>query len=85
MIEFLCRTYFKPLSQFQSHDENDLVFIRVSIVEMCYAFGLVFFVCELGQRLTNAFESNEDTFERFDWHLFSNELLKMLHLIRRNA
>lgn len=46
-----------------------------------YAFGVVLFMCEIGQQLTNAFETIEDTFEAFHWYLFPLETKKMLLLI----
>lgn len=52
-----------------------------SICETFYAFALVFIVCELGQRVTNAYGIIENTIESFDWYLFPNELRHMLPFI----
>lgn len=46
-----------------------------------YAFGVVLFMCELGQRLGCAFEQVGDEIESFEWNLFSREIQKKLPLI----
>lgn len=46
-----------------------------------YAFGIVLTVCELGQRMTEAFEEIEFVVEGCDWSSFSLELQKMLPMI----
>lgn len=58
-----------------------MALLIVTIFYGFYAFGLWFTICELGQRLTDAFEKIEDVTERFDWHLFSLEIRKMLPMI----
>lgn len=56
-----------------------------SIADMFYAFGTVFFVCELGQRVSDAFETYEDTIIAFDWYAFPIELQQMLLISLQNA
>lgn len=43
-----------------------------------YTFGIMFGICEFGQRMTNAFERIDNEFESFDWHLFPLEMQRML-------
>lgn len=50
-------------------------------VYISYSFGIVFGLCEFGQRMTNAFEEIEDEIETFDWYFFPYELQRMLPMI----
>lgn len=50
-----------------------------------YAFGVVFIICELGQRLTDAFEEINDEIDRFEWYLFPSEIQRMLPTIMISA
>lgn len=50
----------------------------VSSVNALYAFGVVFVICELAQRLTNAFEEIYDEIVAFEWNLFSIEMQRLL-------
>lgn len=43
-----------------------------------YAFGTVFFSCELGQRMYDAFRGIGDFICQCDWHLFPIEIKRML-------
>lgn len=47
--------------------------LLVTVVRTCYAFGLVFTICELGQLLSNNFDEISEIFEQYDWYLFSEE------------
>lgn len=38
-------------------------------------------ICELGQRLTDAFAQIADEIENFEWYLFSHEIQRMLPII----
>lgn len=49
--------------------------------EAGYAFTVVFLVCELCQRATDAFNKINDTIGGFDWYLFPIEIQKMLPTI----
>lgn len=46
-----------------------------------YAFGIVLMICELGQRLTDAFGDVCCAIEGFHWNLFSIEIQKVLPII----
>ena len=55
--------------------------LLVTIVYAFYAFGVVLIICELGQRLTNAFEEICETVEHFDWYLIPLEIQKSLPIL----
>lgn len=57
---------------------NDFLVLTTTILYACYAFGVALFICELGQRLTNAFGEIGDVIADFDWYLFSFEIRKLL-------
>ena len=46
---------------------------------------LTFIACELGQRMSDAFEGIEFTIDQFDWHLFPIEIQQMLPMIMAAA
>lgn len=48
------------------------------VFEGGYAFGLVLISCELGQRMTNAFEIFEVVMCKLDWLLFPVEVQQLL-------
>lgn len=52
--------------------------LLVTVVRTCYAFGLVFTICGLGQSLSNDFDEIAEIFEQYDWYLFSDEINQML-------
>lgn len=51
---------------------------------VCYAFGMTFLTCELGQRMSNAFEEIHDVIGHFHWYLFPDEIKRMLPMILMN-
>lgn len=55
----------------------------LSVLFFCGTFALtfVFIACELGQRLTDAFEEIEDIVDHFDWYLFPNEIKRILLIV----
>lgn len=57
----------------------------LTIVELTDAFGLTFITCELGQRITNAFEESSDILNQFHWYLFTPEIQQMLPMIMQFA
>lgn len=62
------------LFNFQSYRENDFFALLLSISEMFFAFVVEFIICELGQQVTNAYETIEITFKTSDWYLYPIEL-----------
>lgn len=53
----------------------------VTIVYASYAFGPVFLVCELAQRLTNGFDEIFDEIVVFKWYLFPLKMQKLLPIM----
>lgn len=45
------------------------------------AFGSVVIICEMGQRLSNAFDEIGELMWQLEWYLYSNEIQKMLPTI----
>lgn len=48
---------------------------------MICAFGIVLFVCEVGQRISDTFDIFDDTIEKFDWYSFPIEINQILLMI----
>lgn len=62
---------------------NDLpLFILITMGT--FTFALVFIVCELGQRMCDAFDGIGSTIDQWDWYVFSVELKRMLPMIMAN-
>lgn len=55
------------------------------LLEVLYAFGIVFIVCELSQRIINAFGKINDIIDGFDWYLFPVEIQRILPVVIVNA
>lgn len=64
--------------------EIDAVLL-MTVFMVCYAFGVVFVACEVGQRISNEFSEINDVIERFDWYLFPDELKKILPIVMNLA
>lgn len=50
-------------------------------LEMVYGFCMCSFSCEIGQRITDAFEPNEKILGELDWYSFPLELQRNLPII----
>lgn len=50
-----------------------------------WAFGTLFFCCEIGQRGTNLFEEIDDKIAQIDWYLFPNDMKVTLLIIIMTA
>lgn len=61
--------------------EQDALVLFVSMFYALYGFGIIFVICELGQRLTNAYGQIAEEIENFEWYSFSHELQRMLPII----
>lgn len=42
-------------------------------------------ICELGQRISNAFEEIDDVIAQYNWYLFPDKLKRMLPIILMNT
>lgn len=57
----------------------------MTIIETIYAFCSVFVICDLGERLTIAYDEFEYEIEEFDWYRFPIEIQRQLPIIMINA
>lgn len=75
---------FSLYHRFQSHRGN---VIPLFLLILCgtVALLLVFIICELGQRITDAFEEIGFTIQQSDWYLFPIKIKQMLPMIIANA
>lgn len=48
------------------------------ICAVFWSFAFVLFFCELGQRVTNAFEEVHDTIAEFQWYAFPLKIQQLL-------
>lgn len=55
------------------------------VFETIYAFGIVFVVCELSERIITAFNEINDLTDQFDWYLFPIGIKKILPSIILNT
>lgn len=52
-----------------------------TIIEVIYAFGVLFIACELGQRVNLAFAKCSEMVDQIKWYLFPAEIQRMLPMI----
>lgn len=69
----------------QTSDAIPTIIILQSVGFGLWAFCLVFFVCEILQRLSNAYEKVDDAIDRFNWYLFPQKMQRMLPIIMINT
>lgn len=50
-----------------------------------FAFMLVFFASEIGQRFSNSFEEIDDKINQMDWHLLPIKIQQVLPIIMMNT
>lgn len=55
--------------------------LLLALFYAAYAFGLIFFVCELGQRSEDAFKEIEYSINALEWNLFPLEIQRLLSII----
>lgn len=53
----------------------------MTIMELIYAFGVIFAASEMGQRLQQAFDECSDIIYQLDWYLFPAEIQRILPII----
>lgn len=66
---------------FQSRPNTDIVVLFTVLFYAFFAFGVVFMSCEIGQRMTNAFEEVEDVTCQNSWYLFPLNVQRMFPMI----
>lgn len=65
--------------QFQSHPRNSS--LAVTALAVFYAFGSLFLVCDLGQRLSNAYDEIDFVINQLDWYQFPDEIRQVWPII----
>lgn len=55
--------------------------LLITTVEVVYSFGVLSLACEIGQRLTNAFDECSDMIDQLDWYLLTADVQRRLPLI----
>lgn len=65
------------------HTDSVVLFVLISYA--CYAFGLLFIVCEIGHQASVAFDRIWDKIDRFEWYLYPYEFIRMLPIIMIDA
>ena len=63
------------------HDELNIMTLGISIIDTIAAIMLMFVICELGQRVSNAFDEIGDEFDKFNWYRFPNEINRLLPML----
>lgn len=66
---------------FQSHRANYGVALFLLAYDALNSFGLIFISCELGQRMSDAFNEFNDVIDQSKWYLFPNKLKRILPTI----
>lgn len=80
--ESINATEFFP---FQLHHETNIFILFGLMLEVVFAFGLVFIVCEIGERISTAFNEIDDVIDQFKWYLLPAEVQRMLPTIILNV
>lgn len=58
-----------------------MVAFLIILIEILYAFGVLFTACELGQRLNFAFDECNEMIGEFEWYKFPIEIQRMLPML----
>lgn len=65
----------------QIHHTDNFLELLITALQVIYAFGVLFVSCELGQRITVAFDECSVMIDQFDWYLFPVEIQRMLLIV----
>lgn len=76
---------FFLLIDFQSHDEIDTVVLAEVVFYGFWAINVVLIACELGQRISNSFETIENRINLLAWYSLPIEVQRILPIIMINA
>lgn len=63
------------------HNEIGLMALVLAIADALVAISSLFVACELGQRVSDAFQEISDIVDEFNWYRFPNELNRLLPVI----
>ena len=53
----------------------------MTMIEVFYAYAVLFICCELGQRVNLAFDDCSEMVDQFEWYLFPTKIQRMLPII----
>lgn len=67
--------------QFQLYHETNTMMLIMLIIEICYAFGLVYVGSEVGEQLSGSFDKISNVIDQFNWYLLPIGVQKMLPTI----
>lgn len=59
--------------------------VMVLVMDLSYAFGFVYIVCELCQQASDGYEEMNDTIDQFDWPSYPIEIQRILPLVMSSA
>ena len=71
--------------EFQSSDGISTIVFLESLLYGIWAFCMVFFACEIGQRFSNAYEDIDSVIIQIDWYLLPMKIQQMLPTIMINS
>lgn len=66
---------------FQSQHEGNVLLLVITIIEVFYAFAVLLMACELGQRISVAFDECSAMIDEFKWYLFPTKVQRILPII----
>lgn len=69
----------------QSQPTANVAILFSTVFNACNAFGVAFSFCELGQRISNAFDEIDDVIAQLKWYLCPDELKRILPIIIINS
>lgn len=83
LISFRKYSILRNLSFFhlQSNGEIDTVEVLAILLFSSYAFGAVFIICELCQRMNNHYDDVDDMMGQLKWYLFPAKVQQILPMI----
>ena len=82
---FLSKFGTNSLNHFQLSNGINTIVLLESMLYGFWAFCMVFFACELGQRFTDTYEEIGSLINRLDWYLFPMEIQRMLPTLMVNT
>lgn len=72
------------ISMFQSQQYIDVVVLFTAVLYALIAFGVIIVACDVGQRISNAFEQIADVTNQYRWYLFPKQVKQMFPMILMN-
>lgn len=65
----------------QLHEDLTSALLIIVLLEVSFAFGYMMIICDLCQRITDAFEELSETIYQLDWYSFPNEVQQILPIV----